>query len=411
MSDNRGLRPLTEHLAPAMREDQVAQTWRAIQAARARESKPMFAPSAWWATATFACAAMALLVWARPWDARTWGAGPVASTDPSVELSAGATLATHADAETRELRLDDGSVVTLAQSASLDVLANDDARFVTALRRGRCHFAVQPGGPRRWSIETGLATVEVVGTEFTVSLRRSEDGVEEAVVTVDHGVVMVSGEQVPDRVQRLTAGQELVVRRSAPSAATERAEPETDTQTETEPSQPEAAAEPETAAEPGTTEPETAAEPETTEPATELAAAAAIRPSAPGSSSTQPALGLLDATDEADRLMASGDPEAAAALLEQAIDRRARDAQRSLAAYQLGQISLDRLDQPDRAARAFLIVIRAGQPRTLVDDARLHRIEALVRGGRAELARRELAEWEAAGGDASHLEQARAALR
>jgi transmembrane sensor len=392
MSDNRELRPLAKHLAPAMREDQVARTWRAIQAARAHESKPAFAPSAWWVTATLACAAMALLVWARPWDARTWGAGPVASTDRSVELSAGATLATPADAETRELRLDDGSVVTLARSASLDVLANDDARFVTALRRGRCHFAVQPGGPRRWSVETGLATVEVVGTEFTVSLRRSEDGVEEAVVSVDHGVVMVSGEQVPDRVQRLTAGQELVVRRSVPSAPTERAEPPTDTQTETEPSQPET-----------TTEPEAATEPATT--------ATAVRSAANGSSPTQPALGRIDVTDEADRLVASGDPEAAAALLEQAINRRARDAQRSLAAYQLGQISLDRLDQPDRAARAFLIVIRAGQPRTLVDDARLHRIEALVRGGRAELARRELAEWEAAGGDASHLEQARAALR
>jgi transmembrane sensor len=398
MSDNRELRPLAEHLAPAMREEQVAHTWRAIQAARARESKPMFAPSAWWATATFACAAMALLVWARPWDARTWGAGPVASTDPSVELSAGATLATRADAETRELRLDDGSVVTLAQSASLDVLANDDARFVTALRRGRCHFAVQPGGPRRWSIETGLATVEVVGTEFTVSLRRSEDGVEEAVVTVDHGVVMVSGEQVPDRVQRLTAGQELVVRRDARNAAAERAEPEAS------PSEPEAALEPETSP----SEPEAALEPSRTEP--DLGALAASQPSASAPRSA-PTLDLLTATDEADRLVASGDPAAAASLLEQAIDRRSRDAQSSLAAYQLGQLLLDRLDQPDRAARAFQIVIRAGQPRTLVDDARLHRIESLVRAGRGELARRELAEWEAAGGEAALIEQARAALR
>jgi transmembrane sensor len=251
----------------------------------------------------------------------------------------------------------------------------------------------------------------VVGTEFTVSLRRSEDGVEEAVVTVDHGVVMVSGEQVPDRVQRLTAGQELVVRRDARNAAAERAEPEASPsepeaalEPETSPSEPEAALEPETSP----SEPEAALEPSRTEP--DLGALAASQPSASAPRSA-PTLDLLTATDEADRLVASGDPAAAASLLEQAIDRRSRDAQSSLAAYQLGQLLLDRLDQPDRAARAFQIVIRAGQPRTLVDDARLHRIESLVRAGRGELARRELAEWEAAGGEAALIEQARAALR
>ena len=373
-----------------MREEQVAQTWRAIQSARAQEDKRVFAPSAWWATATLACAAAALVLWARPWMA-----GPVGSMDTSVELTAGATLAAPADVEARELRLDDGSVLTLAESASLDVLANDDARFVTALRRGRCHFAVQPGGPRRWSIETGLATVEVVGTEFTVRVRRGEGGQEEAVVSVDHGVVMVSGEHVPDRVQRLTAGQELVVRRSGPSSA---AEPEG--------VQPEAGGS--EAVQPEAAQP--SIEPESNEP--DRSTTSAVEPSPSGAASVEPrprSTTTADVLDEADRLVAGGDPTAAAALLEQAIER-SPGFQSSLAAYQLGQIALDRLDQPDRAARAFLVVVRAGQPQ-LVDDARLHRIEALVRAGRTELARREHAAWEAAGGNPDHVERARAALR
>lgn len=46
---------------------------------------------------------------------------------------------------------------------------------------------VQPGGPRRWQVEGGLATIEVVGTAGRLR------------VSVQRGAIVVRGEGVPDR--------------------------------------------------------------------------------------------------------------------------------------------------------------------------------------------------------------------
>jgi len=81
---------------------------------------------------------------------------------------------------------------------SLEVLNNDQSSFSTALRRGRATFEVHPGGPRRWTVEGGLATIEVVGTEFTL-----ERGPESAGGHRAPGRGAVRGEHVPDRVQKL----------------------------------------------------------------------------------------------------------------------------------------------------------------------------------------------------------------
>ena len=67
-------------------------------------------------------------------------------------------------------------------------MAGDEA----ATRRGGVRFEVEPDGPRRWTIETGLATVEVVGTVFEVE--RAPGAVD---VRVERGVVVVRGERVP----------------------------------------------------------------------------------------------------------------------------------------------------------------------------------------------------------------------
>jgi transmembrane sensor len=102
--------------------------------------------------------------------------------------------------------LSDNSRIRLEPETRLDVLGNDKRTFVTTLRRGKAVFEVEPGGPRRWVIEAGLVSVEVVGTIFTVS---RDDG--SVTVSVERGIVLVRGE-IAGSERRLTAGQSLVAR-------------------------------------------------------------------------------------------------------------------------------------------------------------------------------------------------------
>jgi transmembrane sensor len=72
---------------------------------------------------------------------------------------------------------------------------------------------VQPGGPRHWIIEAGLASVEVVGTRFTVERKSAL-----VHVAVERGVVLVRAENLPHGSVRLTAGEQVDVQGSAPEA-------------------------------------------------------------------------------------------------------------------------------------------------------------------------------------------------
>lgn len=114
------------------------------------------------------------------------------------------------------IALADGSVLRSVQPARLELLENSAHVFSVFLHSGEVQFEVQPGGPRRWTIETGLVTVEVVGTKFNVA--RSGGGVR---VSVERGVVLVRGERVPNRVRRLEHGQtfELTTEDPPPSPA------------------------------------------------------------------------------------------------------------------------------------------------------------------------------------------------
>jgi len=111
-----------------------------------------------------------------------------------------------ADASAERFELDDGSSIELAPGSRLTTIEAGEARFVTLLERGRATFEVVPGGPRRWVVESGLATIEVVGTAFEVHREASR-----VRVLVRRGVVLVRGERVPERVARLVAGDSLVV--------------------------------------------------------------------------------------------------------------------------------------------------------------------------------------------------------
>jgi transmembrane sensor len=134
-----------------------------------------------------------------------WGYDSFSRSNDSLRLSSGQLpAALVAEATPRRVELSDGSRIRVAQQSRLEVVSNDKKTFVTALSRGSATFEVNPKANRRWVVEVGLTSVEVVGTVFTVT--RSDADVN---VSVEKGLVLVRGVAVPGGQQRLGAGQAL----------------------------------------------------------------------------------------------------------------------------------------------------------------------------------------------------------
>jgi len=185
---------LVERLDPAFDERVINKVWHAIEDGRAPRQR--------FATRSWAVTALAVML--------LGGAGlfalSSATPDAPLHLADAHALAGELG-NTREVTsygLDDGSRIELSRGAQASVVRNDGSEFVTVLRKGKSTFDVRPGGKRRWTIEAGVLTVQVLGTRFVVE--RSAARVR---VAVERGVVLVRGEQVPERTQRLTAGQTI----------------------------------------------------------------------------------------------------------------------------------------------------------------------------------------------------------
>ncbi len=338
--------PLDPHLEPAYDEARIASTWKKIAARRWPAARP---PRRWLIAGAVVAAAIAIAIVAWP-GARP--PGPLTTGDPAASVAPGA-IWTGLD---HDVVLDDESTISLAAGGRLAILANEGTRFATQLQAGSAHFDVHPGGPRRWEIETALASVEVVGTAFTVDV-----GADQLVVGVERGVVLVHGELVPGRVARLTAGMRLVVRPAIASALPEPSAP----------SPPVAPA----------VHREAPARPPIAHVA-ELPAAA-VKPAS-----------LAEVIAQADLLSSSGDAAGAAALLERY--RGSSDPAAGLAVFMLGRLYLDALDKPALAAAAFGDVIARGDPKSLVEDAYAREIEAFVHAGDRAQALRVFAGYEKA---------------
>jgi transmembrane sensor len=248
--------------------------------------------------------------------------------------------------------LADRSSVDVATGGHVDVLESSPRAVGFALRSGRADFTVTPGGPRAWRVECGDVTVEVVGTVFSVD--REGARVE---VAVERGSVLVRGPRVPDRVQRLEAGQGLVV--EPPEPAQEPAAPAT---AAVEVAPPRSAPEPAPAPAPG------------------VAPAPRPAPSRPGP--LDPVGDLLSA---ADRERAAGRPADAVPALEAVIRDHADDPRAALAAYSLARLRLGPLGQPSQAARDYERSLVLGLPGGLAEAARAGRVTALGRAGDARV--------------------------
>jgi transmembrane sensor len=299
-------------------------------------------------------------------------AGPV--LDPSHAPFQGVHAPHSGGADGDSILLSDGSVLSLGDRGELEVLDNSGTAVVLKQRAGAVDYDVHPGGPRKWTIECGLATVEVVGTSFRIA--RSDLHLR---VEVTRGKVLVRGERVPDRVVQLVAGMSLDVDAPAPPAWEEW-----------------------TAAPPEATLAPTAAPPP--------AAAAPFLPSnlAPG----VPSWHDLAARGEYEEAYATLGPEGmrraargasvedllaladiarlsrhardAVAPLTQVISLHEDDSRASLAAFTLGRVHLDELHAPAAAADAFAKAIALGVPGGLAEDAYAHLVEARSRSGDAE---------------------------
>ena len=163
--------------------EQVGRIWKAVSA-RQQPPKRIQRPATWLAFAA-AMAVVTVLLWRR--------SGDVPVSNASL-LAAGAVVSDVA-------HLADGSELAPEPGTRLDVLRSSGTELVTLQRHGRCRYSVTPGGPRRWIVETDLATVEVVGTIFTVDRRASS-----VLVSVERGRVFV---RASGRAQTVEAGETL----------------------------------------------------------------------------------------------------------------------------------------------------------------------------------------------------------
>ena len=293
-----------------------------------------------------------------------------------------------AGAVAREIALSDGSRIRLSPGAHVEPLESSGTTFSAIVTQGRANFEVRPGGPRHWVIECGLATVEVIGTEFTCDRAFGR-----LRLVVYHGAVLVRGERVPDRARRLSAGETLELaedaRRPLPVADDTLALPASP---ESGSSAGSLAAEPSVGGAKGE-EARSRARLATDRGWRDLArhgrhgeAFAAL--GTEGLRREAKRLGVNDLFALADVARLSGHPADAVVPLERILAEFASDARAPLAAFALGRLELDSLGQAQAAASAFRRALALGIPSGLREDVRARLVEAYARSGDAGAARR-----------------------
>lgn len=335
--------PIVDRLSDPTDEAALARMWRRIDDRRSTASRP---PWRWLAVAAVAAGVLAFVVSRRPTSGPELGVPVVAS-----------------------FSFDDGARIEIDDDARLVPVVHDNDEVGLVLERGRATFDIPPGLGRRWWIDAGRTTVEVVGTRFDVV--RDRDRV---TVTVVRGAVLVRSELLADRVRRIAAGEHIVVARTEPPADSAGSDASSGSRYDAE-------AEAESVAEAGSrlgtgsgptprvgaADPAVGANPTAAPPAAPDAVDAGTNPTA-----------LLQA---ADRARTAGENERAAELLTQFVTDHPTDPQTSVAAFTLGRLALERLDDPKRAAEAFQRALDAGVPRALEEDAMARLVESYARAG------------------------------
>ncbi|GAC1353284.1 MAG: hypothetical protein NVSMB1_25150 [Polyangiales bacterium] len=322
-------------------------------------------------------------------------AGPlrlVAGGEITLLQCAAADLAT-----SRTETLSDGSRITLTRGAVLHPLENTGHSFVSKMPTGNITFDVTEGGPRRWVIDAGLASVEVVGTRFVVTRTAHHLRVE-----VDRGKVVVRGARLPSGEQTIVAGGTLDIDDPTPDHD----------RTDAVHDNPVAPA----FAQAGKVFPEAL-------PASSaVVVAPSVSPSPPAllqpieawkglaqrgkyqgayaalengsvAAEVKRTTSVPDLLALADVARLSGHPAEAVAPLERILAEASLHESAPLAAFTLGKIELDALDHPARAATSFARAIALGAPRGFQEDAYARLVEYHARSDNKEAARRAAREY------------------
>jgi transmembrane sensor len=366
-SRHEDARPLRESLDAQVHEARVQAVWRAVQP-RVLSGIARSDRTRGWrglAIASPIAAALACAGWLLASSAPEPGILRLA--DGSAPMAIRALDATALD-------LADESRIELGEGASIAPTRNDGAVFALTLERGRARFSVTPGGPRRWTIDCGVAIVEVIGTVLTIA--RQESGVR---VAVERGHVRVRAHD--GQRWDLHAGDEAWVAAAAPREAP--------------------IAHREAAIVPSAGALEREAATEITAPRSEETMPLASRRERDGSSWTElaesgaydrafEALGAGGTVAEAaeasprellllaDVARLSGHPSEAIEPLERVLARHPGAPEAPLAAVVLGRVAQDALHAPERAARALERARELGVPAALAADVEVRLANAYL---------------------------------
>lgn len=369
--------PIRSVLEDGYSEQDVQRIWLAVESRTARRPLERRVRGMSWAAACAVVVVLALYL------GRGFVAGPVSGP---LELASGGmpsgwTVPRQAATETVTLK--DGSRLFLEPGTRLEVVNNDSATFYSLLLNGKSTFDVRPQGSRRWLVECGLATVEVVGTKFSCELRPGG-----LTVAVERGVVLVRGERVPHRVKRMVAGERFNVVASP-------GESSSNTPRLSAPVIPSAPS----ASSVSSGQLSAVAVPQSGSVSSKVRGSAGSKGSASmhsGSSSASASLRERDSVDswlaDADQARRNGDQTTAERLLERVVREFPADPRASVAAFTLARLQM--AQHPEVAARSLSSALGQGLPRSLEEDALARLVEAQVRSGDREQAVRTAAQYD-----------------
>lgn len=373
--DERIPDPIADELQPAFSHERVDRLWRDIAAQRRGEQRIRRVPRGLRSPAIALAAACVMIggfALIRALDhAGEQSGAQVAQAAPLTRSDGSALDAIVPAAASARVPLSDGSELWVDKGAVLAPLDVSQRSVVLHLLRGRARFAVKPGGPRRWVVEAGAASVEVVGTRFTVD----RDG-SEVRVNVEEGKVLVRGAGLPDGVVRLSAGEQVLVPgkpQAVAVASHERAAepivpaPRIEIEAPPEPVQPIEPAQPKAAPAP--------------------LPAKAVVPAAMASKTMPDADVLFAIADEA---RIARDYQRALEALQRVVREYGVDPRAKLAAFTIGRIRDEQFHDLAAAAESYEKALALGLSGSLAEDcyARLmHVLESQVREGRVPRSR------------------------
>jgi len=273
-------------------------------------------------------------------------------------------------AQARLIELHDGSRVELSSAAARLEMQQSGASLVAlALHDGPARFLVSKRPSRRFRVQVGEVTVEVLGTTFRMEPRGAG-----AFVAVEEGRVQVrwTGGQ-----RTLASGDSGIFPPNSPAPVPVPVpEPAPDSDSAATAAHSASAPAPAPAPAPSAWQ-KLAAQGQFSE-----AYALLQQPEARVDSRVE---ALLLAADSA-RL--SGHPAQAVPFLRRVMDEHAADARAPLAAFTLGNVLLNQLGLPREAEAAYARARRDTRSAALSQDALARQVEAAHRAGDEELARR-----------------------